>query len=329
MRLSIIVPVYKAENSIRKCIDSILLQSFRDWELILVDDGSPDSSGDICEEYAKYDCRIKVLHKKNEGVSIARNLGLKYATGDYVTFVDSDDYIEGDCFGLLLNSDSDLVVFESISYKSDGSIKYWYDIDDRKIVTYNGIKDFISSYINVFVLDGPCGKFLKRSAVKDIYFPEGQPLGEDNVFMLFFISRCKSVELKRGAYYVIYDHYNNDFDKYLMPASTALMCIENVMHAYYQVNISVPSFENRMFNIFSMVRDVNSDTECWYNSLLVKELERKYLKFQSHSFRVYYCLGKYKRTKYIGHFLFWNYSKMVLLVSSVFSKLVKCIKIRS
>ncbi|WP_217270423.1 glycosyltransferase family 2 protein, partial [Lactobacillus helveticus] len=92
-KVSIIVPVYKAENSIRKCIDSILTQTYREIELILVDDGSPDRSGQICDKYQS-DTRVKVIHTLNKGVSHARNIGLDHATGDYITFCDSDDFYE-------------------------------------------------------------------------------------------------------------------------------------------------------------------------------------------------------------------------------------------
>src|SRR5665647_1387418 len=92
--ISIIVPVYNVELYIRECLDSILTQTFKDFEVILVNDGSTDQSGDICNEYAKNDKRIKVAHKDNGGVSSARNVGIKLAQGDYIGFVDSDDRID-------------------------------------------------------------------------------------------------------------------------------------------------------------------------------------------------------------------------------------------
>lgn len=92
-KVSVIVPVYKAEKYLHRCIDSILAQSFTDWELLLIDDGSPDRCGEICDEYAQRDARIRVFHKENGGVSSARNLGLENVRGEYVTFVDADDWI--------------------------------------------------------------------------------------------------------------------------------------------------------------------------------------------------------------------------------------------
>lgn len=90
--ISIIVPVYKVEQYLNQCIDSILCQEFEGFEIILIDDGSPDLCPSICDEYEKKDSRVKVFHKKNEGLSEARNLGVKKAIGKYVIFVDSDDY---------------------------------------------------------------------------------------------------------------------------------------------------------------------------------------------------------------------------------------------
>ena len=91
--VSIIVPIYNVEQYISKCIESILAQTYRDFELILVDDGSPDNCGKICDEYAKQDSRVHVIHQENSGLSAARNAGIDDAKGEYIMFVDSDDFI--------------------------------------------------------------------------------------------------------------------------------------------------------------------------------------------------------------------------------------------
>lgn len=92
--ISIIIPVYKAEKTIRRCLDSIMHQSYEDWEAIVVDDGSPDDAGKICDEYERVDSRFRVIHQKNGGVSSARNAGLDISRGEYIAFCDSDDYVE-------------------------------------------------------------------------------------------------------------------------------------------------------------------------------------------------------------------------------------------
>ena len=97
-KISVIVPIYNVEQYLYQCIDSIIAQTYTNLEIILVDDGSTDSSGEICDKYASVDCRIVVIHKKNGGLSEARNAGINVATGDYIGFVDSDDYIFPDTY---------------------------------------------------------------------------------------------------------------------------------------------------------------------------------------------------------------------------------------
>lgn len=136
--VSIIVPVYNIEKYISKCIESVLSQTFKDWELILVDDGSTDNSGKICDEYALKDNRIKVIHKENEGVTATRDKGVKEAQGEFLFFIDGDDYITDNALELLINkqkeNDADLVRGSLCSIKEDGIIKCKYivtnDIDN-------------------------------------------------------------------------------------------------------------------------------------------------------------------------------------------------------
>ena len=104
MKLSVVVPVYKVEKYLARCIESILEQSFADFELILVDDGSPDRCPAICDEYAQKDDRIKVIHQTNRGLSSARNAGIECASGEYIAFIDSDDFISKNMFSILMQN---------------------------------------------------------------------------------------------------------------------------------------------------------------------------------------------------------------------------------
>lgn len=119
--VSVIVPIYKVEKYLKKCVDSILNQTYTNLEIILVDDGSPDNCPKICDEYAKQDDRIKVIHKENGGLSDARNAGIKIATGDYVSFIDSDDYISCDFIETLYTTmkgeNSDIVECEIVKFE--------------------------------------------------------------------------------------------------------------------------------------------------------------------------------------------------------------------
>ena len=114
-KVSIVVPVYNAKNYIKRCIESLVCQTYHNLEIILVDDGSSDGSEKICDEYAKEDDRIKVIHKKNSGVSDSRNAGIEAADGDYILFVDSDDYINEntveDNLKTAIEKNADIVIF--------------------------------------------------------------------------------------------------------------------------------------------------------------------------------------------------------------------------
>lgn len=122
--ISVIVPIYKVENFLKKCVDSIINQTYKNLEIILVDDGSPDNCPQICDEYARQDSRIKVIHKENGGLSDARNAGMKIANGEYVAFIDSDDYISGDFIETLYNAmkaeNSDIVECDVVRFE-DGT----------------------------------------------------------------------------------------------------------------------------------------------------------------------------------------------------------------
>ena len=109
-KVSVIVPVYKAEAYLNRCMDSLLTQTFRNFEVLLIDDGSPDRSGEICDEYAKKDSRVRVFHEKNQGVSVARNKGLEQVRGECIAFVDADDYVERDYLMHLLQFSEDLII---------------------------------------------------------------------------------------------------------------------------------------------------------------------------------------------------------------------------
>ena len=118
-KISVIVPVYKAEAYLRRCVDSILAQTFQDFEVLLIDDGSPDRSGEICDEYARKDRRVRVFHKENGGVSSARNVGIEKALGTWIMFVDADDWLCADTISYCSSffSEADLIRFSYVLYQ--------------------------------------------------------------------------------------------------------------------------------------------------------------------------------------------------------------------
>ena len=126
MKVSFILPIYNVEKYLSECAESILAQTYRDFEILLVDDGSPDNCPALCDEWAKKDSRIKALHKPNGGLSDARNYGLEHAQGDYVVFVDSDDYISKTLLKDIepyINQNIDLIKWKPIFVEENGNIK--------------------------------------------------------------------------------------------------------------------------------------------------------------------------------------------------------------
>lgn len=211
--ISIIVPVYKVEKYINRCIKSVLNQTMSNYELILVDDGSPDNCGKICDEWAKKDSRIRVIHKNNGGLSSARNAGLDIASGDYVTFIDSDDVIHPDYLKCLL----------------DLCLKYNAQIAVGKIVRFRTFEMPIISKIvececkvgtgkevMAFTLEdwhiganyiSSCGKLYKSEILAGIRFPEGR-LFEDEYITYKLYDRANRIVETRLELYFYYENCN-------------------------------------------------------------------------------------------------------------------------
>ena len=203
-KLSIIVPVYKVEKYIKECVDSILASTFTDFELILVDDGSPDNCGEICDEYANNHARVGTIHKKNGGLSSARNAGLDVARGEFVAFVDSDDRVIPEMFERMINTleneNADIVCCGMRLLRDDGVItpfKAWPKNEEIYIGTdcfqllldaKNGCGDF---YMN---------KMYRRALFDGIRLPEGKVF-EDIYSMHFVFERSKkTIFLPEGLY---------------------------------------------------------------------------------------------------------------------------------
>lgn len=200
--ITIIVPVYKVEGYIRKCIDSIIDQTYRQLEIILVDDGSPDNCGKICDEYACKDKRVKVIHKKNEGVSKAREDAIKIAKGEYIAFVDSDDWLDDDCimnlYSKIKQYDADWV---SCNFKEVGGNKYSNSklIEKEQIITcrYDLYSDYLNLKFYTYVI---WGKLFKTSLLKDYKFQRIK-MGEDTCCMMdVFLKTKKAVLIEYKGY---------------------------------------------------------------------------------------------------------------------------------
>ena len=202
--ISIIIPVYKVEIYLEKCIQSVINQTYENLQIILVDDGSPDNCGKICDEYAQKDHRIEVIHKSNGGLSDARNKGLEIAKGEYIGFIDSDDYIESDMYEVLYNLLK--------QYNADVSICNFYTVSQGKIAiknAENGIKEYNRiEILKEVLLDNNIqsyawNKLYKKELFDEIKYPVGKKY-EDIGTTFYLLEKCNKVVVTgKPEYYYI------------------------------------------------------------------------------------------------------------------------------
>lgn len=201
MTISVIIPVYNVEDTLPRCVESVLNQTFPDWEAILVDDGATDSSGLICDRYALEDTRIRVIHKENGGLSDARNCGLDMAQGEYVTFIDSDDYISKDTFEKVIglahaNIEADIIEYPITVHKGhkteycllfgsetfDNAQNYWIDS---------------KAYNHTYA----CNKIFRRHLFVNVRFPKGMYFEDAWTLPLILRSNPIVMTCSEGMYY--------------------------------------------------------------------------------------------------------------------------------
>ena len=216
--ISVIVPVYNVDKYLNRCIDSIINQSYKNLEIILVDDGSTDNSGSICDSYKLKDERVIVIHKKNSGQSMARVKGLEIASGDYVAFVDSDDLININTFEIQLNNlllnDADISICKFIKFN---------DLDEKKIIclanSLTKVEDYEINCVNNEYALSEClstknytaslwGKLYKKSVFHNINFPQGSEM-EDWAVVVDIMLNSKKVVLFDGELYYYYQRDNS------------------------------------------------------------------------------------------------------------------------
>ena len=240
--ISIIIPVYKVEKYLSQCLDSLLAQTYRNLEIILVDDDSPDSCGQICDDYAKKDGRIRVIHKSNGGLSSARNAGLDIAVGDYIGFIDSDDWIASDMFDYLLQNIK--------RYNADiAECGYYevfpaYSIRNRVhgIQIYNG-KDALSALLALKIGNYAWNKLYRRDLFADIRYPEGKNYEDVRTTYRLFGKARSVVSLAEAKYY----YRQNNAGIVSNPSiENKISCVESRMSRYRLLHEDFPELRPQL-----------------------------------------------------------------------------------
>lgn len=238
--ISVIIPAYNAARTVRRCIKSVLDQTYTEWEMIIVDDGSKDDTLDICQSYD--DSRIRVLHKENGGVSSARNMGLKFAQGDYIAFIDSDDFIEADYLEHLSQGLGYDIVISGFCYENTPeSSSFRLKLADREAVGRE-----LSKLINADQLCYPWGRLFKRSIIETyhIRFDEAMRFAEDNVFNWEYLCHAESlyIDATHKDYHKSSDEggagYNLSFEE-MDYVDGQLFMLSQKLESYYGIKLQL------------------------------------------------------------------------------------------
>lgn len=200
-KVSVIVPVYNTEKHLHRCVDSLIKQTLSDIEIILVDDGSTDKSGIICDDYAAQDARVHVIHQQNGGVSSARNTGLAAASGEFIGFVDSDDWVELEMYESLYNAmeNTDIVLCDALTvYDTGKTVKDTIPLLEKSCQL---TPQTISSEVLMQIAGSACRCLYRASNIKTLAFPMGLKLSEDRVFNLYAMGTARTIRYEKKAYY--------------------------------------------------------------------------------------------------------------------------------
>ena len=250
-QISVIVPVYNVEKYLTQCIESILSQTYQEFELLLIDDGSEDNSGSICDHYSNIDSRVHVFHKENGGVSSARNMGIEHAKGEWVCFVDSDDWIDKDTFeyitGLWKGAD-----FLQFGYRRTGGTASEYSYVPSKVLRYS-----TSVYCTKRIYHSAiCGYLLKLNIIKKykISFPNHIKYGEDQAFILKTLICSSEIVILDRHFYNYRDREGSAMhaSESISMGKDHLLVIEDLLLFIEHNRINLPPLYLSLFRTFVM-----------------------------------------------------------------------------
>ena len=321
-KVSIIVPLFNAEKFAKRCIESVLMQTFKNYELILIDDGSKDKTGEICEKYAEKDTRIKVIHKNNGGVSSARNTGLDMAKGEWITFLDADDWIEPNFLLIVDNNSNDSIDWIFAQWRTiwDNGLPNEINNYEQEILFNNWeeIKKIWDKMANMDICRCPWGKFFRRSVIESykLRFDNSLKYGEDTVFNYEYLINIKGLSLckKDYSHYIFHQNYGViAVIKYKCTPQGITTTRNKIFEIFFNKNIQNLKFERLFFFGFTMMEHCylgKKDEKIrrdYYKGDIQKKLEKHCLSSINYYDRIMYYIFKY-----IPHFLTYPIAKQYL-----------------
>ncbi len=292
-KISVIVPVYNAEKWLRRCVDSILAQTYTDFEVLLIDDGSTDGSGVICDEYTALDSRVRTFHKPNGGVSSARNLGLDNARGEWICFVDSDDEIRSFQGLHEIDWNSEMVLFPlRIIHHNMPFICEFPLLDSEIPQTRN---NYIKYYLHLHIFSSVCAKLIRRNTIKDLRFDEKIRFGEDSLFNLQLMIDIKKISFCDNVEYIY--HQEEDYGvKYIGSLDEAIATMKKIFDVYQKFGQRNRIFEINVFNCYRMIckDEWGKNPSFWNYNKIVESIYKQIKGGYTLSFRIKYRLATTK-----------------------------------
>jgi len=289
--ISVIIPVYNAEDTLERCLDSILQQTVPGLEIILVDDGSPDGSGTICDAYAARHACIHATHQANQGVSAARNAGLALASGNYVTFIDPDDYVQPGYFdGLGNGNNADLIFIGQLITNERKNGQETESVEELK-QGGGDFSTFLAQNLQTLLLRGAVGKFFARHIIEGITFDRLLKTAEDTLFNLLCYQKVKTYAVSTLSTYMYFKPTaTQQAKKYNMSTEQGLYTLSQVMKAYNRLRIRCKKFERLLYR-YLMKLTKQERTNChnpakWFRN---KTAFRIFWKYQS-AFDIKFCI---------------------------------------
>ena len=239
MKISCIIPVYNVEKYLRRCLDSILHQTFTDFEMIIVNDGSTDSCREICDEYAKIDKRIKVIHKENGGLSDARNVGIENSEGEYLIFIDSDDYIDKDMFKILLglnekNGTKISACDKAFVFENSGKIEYGKESCEEFVLSSEETFKLIVDFYKKLGME-MWNKLYSRDLFDNVRFPKGKIFEDQATQYKLIFGTNKISYIEKSLYYYVRRDNSITTQKYSIKEKQRIEMV-NIMVDFIKTN---------------------------------------------------------------------------------------------
>lgn len=264
--VTIIIPIYNAEAALYRCIDSVLNQEYTDFELLLVDDGSTDSSGEICDEYEKKDSRVRVIHKNNTGVSDTRNIGLKQASGKYIQFLDSDDWITQDATGLMVRaaeeSGCDMVITDFYRVIGD-RVSHKGDIEKDGILTLEEFAGYMMESPADFYYGVLWNKLFKRELIEKYHLCMDKTISwcEDFMFNLEYLLHAETIYALRVPLYYYVKTKGSLVSQGLSISKTIKMkrMVFEYYHDFYKSVLTEEDYEKNKLSVYRFLVDAAGD----------------------------------------------------------------------